>query len=429
MQDLSSEESVKAKRTFKQFAVKHGITIRHYHCNNGCFADIAFKQACQERNQQLTFCSVNAHFQNGIAERAIRDLSDSAHKQLLHVHQCWPAAVQVALWPYALRSAALLHNALPVLEDGTSRLELFSSIQVGANMKHVHTFACPVFALQNALAAGNAVTKWSPRARLGLNLGPSPMHAKNVYLVLNLSTGLVSPQYHCRFDNFFETRKYGGPDVSVSSTWQQLARLGHANELPSQGLFQTLHSPMSTEMPSDINIPLEEPGVSNDEFAVTWDKEIDSNQDPQVTMSQQDAQASQEAEGASPTTSTITAGASRRGRARTMSRKIADSVSQRDFYGNTNMHYMALQSLMGETDEDLFHDAHLELQERVRNPIAFHAEMMGDIMYYHQALKQPDASQFVDAIIKEINGHVDNKHWRLAKRDTIPEEVQIVPSV
>ncbi len=84
---------------------------------------------------------------------------------------------------------------------------------------------------------------------------------------------------------------------------------------------------------------------------------------------------------------------------------------------------------MGETDEDLFHDAHLKLQERMSNPIAFHTKMMGDIMYYHQVLKQPDASQFVDAIIKEINGHVDNKHWRLAKQDTIPEDVQIVPSV
>jgi hypothetical protein len=112
-----------------------------------------------------------------------------------------------------------------------------------------------------------------------------------------------------------------------------------------------------------------------------------------------------------------------------MSKKMADSVSQQDFYGNANMHYMALQLLLGETDEDLFHDAHLELQELMRNPIAFHAKMMGDIMSYHQALKQPDASQFVDSIIKEINGHVDNMLWRLAKRDTIPEVVQIVPYV
>jgi hypothetical protein len=128
MQYLSPEESVKAKRAFEQFAAEHGVTIRHYHCDNGCFTNNAFKQACQESNQQLTFCGVSAHFQNGISERAIRNLSDSARKQLLHARQRWPVAVHVALWLYAQRSAALLHNALPVLEDGTSRLELFSSI-------------------------------------------------------------------------------------------------------------------------------------------------------------------------------------------------------------------------------------------------------------------------------------------------------------
>ncbi len=141
----------------------------------------------------------------------------------MHACQRWPAAVHTALWPYALRNATLMHNNLPTLEDGTSWLELFSSIRVGAKMAHHHTFACPVFALQNALAAGSMIPKWSPRARLGLNLGQSPTHARNVYLVLNLSTGLVSPQYHCCFDDFFETTKYCAPDVAVSSTWQQLA--------------------------------------------------------------------------------------------------------------------------------------------------------------------------------------------------------------
>ena len=77
------------------------------------------------------------------------------------------------------------------------------------------------------------------------------------------------------------------------------------------------------------------------------------------------------------------------------------------------MHYMAQPSTFGETPEDLFHDAHLELQERMRNPIAFHAEMMGDIMYLQQALRQHDAKLFVDAVIKEINGHIDNKNWEL----------------
>ena len=65
----------------------------------------------------------------------------------------------------------------------------------------------------------------------------------------------------------------------------------------------------------------------------------------------------------------------------------------------------------------------------MRNPIAFHAEMMGDIMYLHQALKQKDASQFVDAVVREINGHVENDHWKLVKQDSVPNDVQIVPYV
>jgi hypothetical protein len=153
--DYSSVKTIAAKCTFKSFATKNGVRIQHYHCNNGQFFDNAFKQACHKQHQQLTFCGVNAHFQNGIADQAIRDLSKSARKQLLHACTCWRQAVHFALWPYALRNAALLHNSLPVLEDGTSRLELFSSIRVGCSMKHVHTFGCPVFALQNALASGN----------------------------------------------------------------------------------------------------------------------------------------------------------------------------------------------------------------------------------------------------------------------------------
>jgi len=114
-----------------------------------------------------------------------------------------------------------------------------------------------------------------------------------------------------------------------------------------------------------------------------------------------------------------------------MTWRMVKSASQRGFFGNAGMHYMAHQSTAShdETPADLFHDQHLALQERVRNPIAFHAEMMGDIMYYHQALQQPDAKQFADAVVKEVNGHVDNNHWRLIKREDVPEDAQVVPLV
>ncbi len=105
-----------------------------------------------------------------------------------------------------------------------------------------------------------------------------------------------------------------------------------------------------------------------------------------------------------------------------MSRRMAESVAQ-------GLHHMAHQSTLSKTNEDLFRDAHLELQERMQNPIAFHAEMMGDIMYLQQALRQHNAKEFVQAVVKEINGHVDCKNWTLKKRSELPDDVQIVPSV
>jgi hypothetical protein len=105
-----------------------------------------------------------------------------------------------------------------------------------------------------------------------------------------------------------------------------------------------------------------------------------------------------------------------------MSQRMAESVAQ-------GMHHMANQSTLSETNEDLFHDTHFELQERMQTPIAFHAEMMGDILYLQQALRQPDAKEFVQTVIKEVNRHVDCKNQTLKKRSKVPEDVQIVPSV
>jgi hypothetical protein len=55
------------------------------------------------------------------------------------------------------------------------------------------------------------------------------------------------------------------------------------------------------------------------------------------------------------------------------------------------------------------HNFHLDLQDRMHHPIAFHAEMMGDIMYFHQAMQQDDASEFVKAVVKEVNGNIEHK--------------------
>jgi hypothetical protein len=135
-----------------------------------------------------------------------------------------------------------------------------------------------------------------------------------------------------------------------------------------------------------------------------------------------------------PSMSTPDAGTSSRGRVCTMTRAMADSIDQRSFFGSSGMHYMSAHATTacnsdGQTDEDLQHEEHLSIQDRISHPIAFHAEMMGDIMYLNQAIQQPDADQFMEAVIAEVNGHVDNKHWQLTKRSEVPPNNDVLPSV
>ncbi len=171
------------------------------------------------------------------------------------------------------------------------------------------------------VASGKQLPRWSPHARLGLNLGPSPMHARNVYLVLNLSTGCVSPQYHCRFDNFFKTTRHNRPDVSGTISWQLLVGLDHAEMILSKVSAPTQHSVMYPETQSEANVPSEEISFAPPfhEFA-TNDYSV-SDGDSQATENVRpscQSQASHRSEGATNAEPTVTAGTSQRGRVRTM---------------------------------------------------------------------------------------------------------------
>jgi hypothetical protein len=126
---------VEAKEAFEAYSQSFGVKIRHYHADNGRFADNLFLQSVREAGQTISFCGVNAHFQNGIAEKRIRDLQESARKQLLHAKSRWPKAIELNLWPCALRVANHLRNSLPDKEDASSPIKRFSQVKVGPHLK------------------------------------------------------------------------------------------------------------------------------------------------------------------------------------------------------------------------------------------------------------------------------------------------------
>ena len=88
------------------------------------------------------------------------------------------------------------------------------------NTEHWHHFGSPVYVLDSKLASGKKIDKWSERARVGIYLGRSSQHARTVVLVLSLTTGLTSPQFHIKVDSTFQTMQASFGSQQPASQWQ-----------------------------------------------------------------------------------------------------------------------------------------------------------------------------------------------------------------
>ena len=124
---------------------------------------------------------------------------------LIHVKHWWPEVIQPYLWPFALNQVEFNLNNLRLGKSGKSRAENFSAMHNKINIRHYHTFVWSVYVLDARLQGASFIHKWDKQVRVGGYVGRSPIHAGNVSLVLNLSTGHFSPQFHVVFDETFST--------------------------------------------------------------------------------------------------------------------------------------------------------------------------------------------------------------------------------
>ena len=128
------------------------------------------------------------------------------------------------LWPYAMRHANDIANTTPRKGKELSPLELFSGVQIAPKLSHFHAFGCPTYMLDNMLQSGQGAPKWKERSRLGVYLSLSPNHAHSIALVLNPRAGHVSPQFHIKFDNFFEMVQDKSTDLNAPDPeWKYLS--------------------------------------------------------------------------------------------------------------------------------------------------------------------------------------------------------------
>jgi hypothetical protein len=122
------KEALQAKHEFESIAQQHNRNIKCYLTDHGIFASKEYRESCLQQKQCTKFCGVNAHHQNGIAERHIRAITEKARTMLIHAMIQWPDIINETLWPFALRLAVELHNKTPGPSDLTPE-EIFTGIK------------------------------------------------------------------------------------------------------------------------------------------------------------------------------------------------------------------------------------------------------------------------------------------------------------
>jgi len=318
-----------------------------------------------------------------------------------------------------VRNAADVCNFSPNVASGISPIELFAQVDVAPRVKHSHTFGSPVYVLDAHLqTAGHRLKKWERKSRIGIYLGSSPRHSRKISLVLSLKTGHVSPQFHVKHDDLFETLRASAGNVLPESNWQkETGFLGaktnliknkiHFDEnIPNAELLQFSESG-STEVEQTESEISETNGAQN---------QVDVTDGP-VREQARGVDVSEQGDTVRTEISATQFVTTRSGRVSKPTTRLTESREQHE----------ELTSLY--VSWDVFHDGGYDIEEELDDPIAFVASTNKDVMYLDQAMKEPDCEQFKAAMDEEINAHTKNEHWKVRKRSEVPEFTKILPSV
>ena len=482
MRDTTAESTLEAKNAYERLMQTFGHKVLGYHADNGRFAEKVFVQDCKDKAQKLTFCGVGSHHQNGIAERRIKSISEDARTMLAHGNHHWPEVVTKSLWPYALKAAVRARNKYNLDENGLSPEEKVSGVKMKQTLKNEHPLFCPVYVLNSKLQGGvGGIPKWEPRSRAGVYLGHSSEHASDVALVLNLTTGLVSPQYHVIFDDAFTTVE-SLRTKKEPSNWEVLCK-NHTEDFRMDALPRAEQT--ATELQAEVGDWLaDEPTENENEtdeqsFDGVVVDEMDVEFQPASQTENLDADQAQASEGderqvrfdlsrnqvhgddsrAAPTNSPAEVPTQSQGMrqrqpsipligTRRSSRVAKPSEKLKNYAGNARLkqalglftmclvgvigmaenHYVSLKSTMSKhvnsyqermTNYKEVVELNVDGSMNYLHPLSLISQPSNDTFYFHQAMQEDDRDEFIKAMVKELEDHRKHNHWKLIHRSEI----------
>jgi hypothetical protein len=333
--------------------------------------------------------------------------------------------------------------------------QIFSNTRVYVNPKHWKPFGCPVYVLDSALQTGNIFHKWKQRSKVGIYIGRSPQHGRNVALVLDRTTGLVSPQFHVKFDPSFQSVQKDEYD----SIWQSKA--GFVTRLPQE---------KSAKQPARQVIRPELQQVALKKRRSKYDKDVRSSEgvtkrarlstsrtnpnlgpsnkpdgNTAVTVSTSKDASSNPGGTVSERTESLEVPA-QRGESEAGSPSDEPSIdpSMRTSSGRRSHPVQRLieamtAEILTSTKDDiqgeifcyqaLFPFDDQEVIEAEQSILACKATSDPDTMYLHEAMKEPDKADFLKAMMKEVEDQVGNGNFSIIPKSSVKNKKKILPAV
>jgi hypothetical protein len=274
---------------------------------------------------------------------------------------------------------------------------------------------------------------------VGVYLGRSPSHFRSVALILDINTGLVSPQFHIKLDPLFQTVRGDTQQESHKSLWQiksgfvlqkEASTVNKKRPRPT-GRLKMGDPPEDVDdlvrIPGIVQPPLPLPPKAPGEIEDTLNVPTAPQRE---TTSPQREIAQPQREGETPTIEASVgaeeqdSSTSRRSRRKTSTLKRLIEV-------------MAVQVLAATSHDvpgEIFCCSTLCQVENTnvwdQDPLyAFKTHSDPDTMYMHQAMRQPYKDNFVTAMKEEIHSQVEGGVYSIIHESERPTEATLLPSV
>ena len=131
-----AKQTLKGKKHIEKDAAKYNVKIKSFRTDNGVFRSKEFKDNLQKCEQEISFCGVGMHSQNGVAERHIRTIVEKARAMLLHASSHWQDELDTELWTFAVNYAIHIWNNTPREDlDNLTPEERFSGVALSKETK------------------------------------------------------------------------------------------------------------------------------------------------------------------------------------------------------------------------------------------------------------------------------------------------------